>query len=490
MTKRFIKAVALLCLIGLISSLALSCKKDEEDEADGSEVSTEVSNNGNSEAEYVYEQDVPKKNYDGAKIRILCSTQMQQFMVDDFAPIQTVRQAVRTRNVRTEELYNVELEYETINGNGSNSDQFAAQIRNSVLADAQNYDIVIPQSYYGTALATEGLYYNLSNSEYIKWEKPWYYQSINEQCEIYGQTYFLASAYLMDKLVLSEVVFYNAKIGADNGISEEELYSKVIDGKWTLDVMLEYMSRAKSDDCYGCVTFLHGIRGLIIGSDTPFVTKDNTGELKVSYYTPHLVNVFQKVYDFAHSDEQAVKFSSEDEGVLEEFEKGNSLFSISYMMSVPEAVSYGESEVDYIILPMPKFTEGQTNYITDVQRWELISVPTNANTERACIVLDALSYYTYEKVVPVMFEDLLGSRWAKDPNAAKIIEIIRQSIHYDFTSIFQSQMAKIYSGENSLTYLISNEDSGISTWWGSKGTMFSDYLDALIADYYELSLQQ
>lgn len=491
MKKTFIRVIAFVCILSLLSAFMVACKSDKTDETDDVDIAnTNASNNEDDEEEYVYEQDVPKKDYNGAKIRILCSTQMQQFMVNDVAPVQVVRQAVRTRNILTEDLYNVKLEYVPIDGNGGNSDQFAAEIRNSVLSDTQNYDLVIPQSYYGTALATEGLYYNFADSAYIKWDKPWYYQKINEQCEIYGQTYFLASAYLMDKLILSDVVFYNAEMGKNHGISENELYSKVLEGKWTIDTMLEYMKCVDGDEYFGCVTFQHGIRALMIGSDTPFVMKDNTGELKMSYYSPHLIDVFQKVYDFAHGNEQRVKFSSEDEGILREFENGNSLFSITHMMSVPEAVTYGESDVDYIILPMPKFSEEQVNYITDVQRWELVSIPTNADVERACLVLDALSYYTYDELVPVMFEDLLGARWARDPNAAEIIEIIRQSIHYDFTSIFQSQMSKIYTGENSLVYLINNKDSGISEWWGSKGSMFGDYLDALILDYYELSLQQ
>lgn len=478
MIRQFILWICILCMLIPLAG----CKKGNDVSA-GTEEQTGASMGGSGS----YEESAPKRNWNGSEFKILCTLQTEQFF-QDTSEIDTLRSAVVDRNKAVEDMYNVTIKYTSIDGNGSNEVNFATTVRTACLSGgADGYDLVIPQSYYGVALGLEGLYYNFHNSEYLNLGKSWYYQSINEQCEVYDQTYFLASAFLMDKLSAAEVVYYNVDIGDRYGISEKELYQLVIDGKWTVEALKTYAAHTEgAPDIKGVVSSTHGIRGMMIGCDTPFVSKDSSGNLKMSYYTYHLTDVFDEVYSFFNHN--SFVEAKDLDANLKDFPDGRAMFALTYIHSMMEAGNL-DAEVDYMILPMPKYNEAQKKYITDVQRWELVSVPISADAERACIVLDALSYYTDANVIPLYWNNLLGLRFSRDVRAGEIVRLIRDSIYFDFTAVFQFETKKIYSGSPgfpNLPVLVMNKQNELTSWWETNGENYQGLLDALMIKYEEL----
>ena len=483
--KAFLKrALAMLFVLCLLLG-AVACTKDDNS------VESNTGNVGNTagDGEFVYADAAPDRDYGGAEFRILCTMQTQQFF-DESSHIDAVKSAVVKRNQLVSNLFNIQIKYTAEDGNGANEVGFAASVRNACLAGSSDdtYDLVIPQTYYGVALGIEGLYYDFNDSEYLMRDKEWYYESINEQCEIEDQTYFLATTFLMDKTTAAEVVYYNVDLGEEHGIDEEEIYDEVIAGTWTVDKLQTYAANAAgNENIKGVVSSSHGIRGMMIGCDTPFAEKDRDGKYQITYYNNHLVDVFDKVFSFFNKNEY-VEAKDLDMN-LDMFPDGDTIFAITYVHSMLESNNI-DSAVDFTILPMPKFSEEQENYITDVQRWELVSVPAPADAERACIVLDALSYYNNEELMPVYWESLLGVRFARNDKASKIVDMIRNSIYYDFTAVFQIETKKIYAGSagmpNAAT-LILNGQNELASWWGQYGPMFPELVEALRLKYSELA---
>ncbi len=483
--KAILKQTVLwLCLACMLLSL-VACGK-EKDPSVGTEVPTEEESRQPEEAGS-YEELAPSRNWNGDEFKILCTLQTEQFF-KDVSSIDTLRSEVFKRNLAVETMYNIKIEYVSIDGNGANEAGFATEIRKAALAGGDGgYDLVIPQSYYGVAMGLEGLYYNFNNSEYLNLDESWYYQSINEQCEIHDQTYFLASAFLMDKLSAAETVYYNVDIGESFGIDENVLYQQVIDGKWTIEALEGYAARVGDDpELKGIVSSSHGVRGMLIGCDTPYVSKQEDGTLLMSYYTPHLTDVFDKVYAFFNNN--SFVEAKDLDANLGDFPNGKAMFALTYIHTMMENNNLDKA-VDYMILPMPKYDEAQQTYITDVQRWELVSVPYQADTERACIVLDALSYYTDHDMIPVYWNTLLGTRFSRDDRAGEIVNLIRDSIYFDFTAIFQVETKKIYSGSPgfpNLPTLIMNKQNELTSWWQENGANYQGLLDALVIKYEEL----
>ena len=475
-----------LCMCSIILSAA-SCKKSSGD-SEGSNGTTQTGGNSGQESDTgtPYEDTVKGIDYGNSTFRILCSTELQGFY-EDTHEIESIKKSVVDRNEKVQNLLNIELDYDAISGNTGNQTVFATTIRTSNYSGDNVYDLVIPQSYYGVALGLEGCYFNYMNSDSVRWDEPWYYQDVNDKCQIYGQTYFLASAFLMDKIQAAMVAWYNVGLGEQFGLSVDDLYQRVFDGEWTFED-LDELSRVveNNEGVYGAVSVWHGIRALLIAQDTPFVTVSDSGDVSLSYYNQHLESVFSRVYSFVNENPNVYAMDSGNEAV-ELFPQGQSLFALSYV-GLMASSDYMNSDLDYTLLPMPKYDAEQENYITDVQRWDLVSVLSNADTERACVVLDALSYYSYTDVVPEFWDHLLGSRFARDPMVPDVLEIVRQSINIDFSAIYQTQMDAVYSGKNSITRLIFDRSNTLSSWWADKQIGLGDMLDSLLVQYYELSV--
>ncbi|MGM9684148.1 MAG: hypothetical protein ACI3XQ_11185, partial [Eubacteriales bacterium] len=311
-----------------------------------------------------------------------------------------------------------------------------------------------------------------------------YYSEVNDKCEIYGQTYFLASSFLMDKISAAMVMWYNVDIGNSLHIPLDELYDCVMKNEWTLEKLNQYSALTAGSENYGMVSSWHGVRALMIGENTPFVTVTEEGDVELTYYNEHLESVFSKVYAFINNNDYV--FASRDNEGLGMFTSAKSLFAASYVgfMSSGENMN---TEIDYTLLPIPKYDLDQENYITDVQRWDLVSVMKVADADRACIVLDALSYYSLEGVIPTYWDTLLGYRFGRDEFVPKILDIVRNTITFDFSAIYQTQMYAVYSGKRSTTELIFSESNTIASWWDEYDEAIEDRLSSLLIQYYELS---
>ena len=477
-------------LAGLMLAGTVGCAKKNPSAPETSgetEPSTELSSSSS------YEDSVPKKNYNLETFRVLCTQEMDPFFDEEKSYIDTVKQAVLRRNNLTCSLYGIDLRYVSMSGNSGGANAFAAKVRAICNGGDDSYDLVLPQARYGVPIGVEGLYFDFNESDAIRWEESWYYQNINSNCTILDQTYFLASAYLMDKIYAAEVVLFNVDLGASYNISVDDIYTAVNDGTWTLEMLNRYASvvpestDASGQKIWGCVMGGHGVRGLLIGCDTPFVTKEND-KLKVTYYNDHLIGAYDLVNQFVNQNFY-VKCDDTD-AILQEFIKGNSLFAISYIGMMGEEGNLN-SEVDFSILPVPKYNAEQQDYITDVQRWELVSVPKTADSERACLVLDALSYYSYTELLPTYWKYVSGSKLTRDPQVEKIVEKIRSSITYDFCAIYQVEMGEIYLGSDSLSNSIRRGGTeGISSWWGRIGPSSDQWFDALCLKFEALANQK
>ena len=484
--KRFVRWLTA-GLAGILLVGAVGCGKKTEEPPEGTSGVTEEATTA---AAGSYEESVPKRDYENAIFRVLCSTEMDPFFDDEKAYIDKVKEAVLRRNEMTCSLYNVDVRYTSMSGNYAGADAFAAKIRAICNGGDDAYDLVLPQARFGVPLGLEGLYYDFSESESLQWEQPWYYQNINENCTVMEQTYYLASAYLIDKIFAAEVVLYNVDLGNRYGISVDTLYDAVRNGTWTIgmlrDCAAEVPVSADSSEqaVWGCVMGGHGVRALLVGCDTPFVTKED-GRLKVTYYNDHLVAAYDLVNAFVN---QSPYVGCDDtDALLQCFINGSSLFAVTYLGMMGEESNL-TSEVDFSILPIPKFSENQTAYITDVQRWEMVSVPVTAEAERACLVLDALSYYSYTELLPTYWSYVVGTKLTRDPRVKEIVETIRASITYDFCAVYQVEMGEIYLGTDSLSNSIRRGGTeGISSWWGRLGPSSDQWFDALCLKFEELA---
>ena len=107
---------------------------------------------------------------------------------------------------------------------------------------------------------------------------------------------------------------------------------------------------------------------------------------------------------------------------------GRCLFTIYPLNSVK---TLRQSDVDFGILPYPKFDEAQEGYYS--VNWSgLMCVPaTIADPEFVGKVIQAMSVFSHDTVQPAYFNVLLTEKLARDADSIEMLDIIFGGIVYD-----------------------------------------------------------
>lgn len=340
------------------------------------------------------------------------------------------------------------------------------------------YDIVIPQSYYGSPLALEGCYYNLRESDYIHWDQPWWLPGINDNATVLGQTYFAAGAYTIDKIWGMLAVFFNKNMLTDYGINID-LYQKVREGKWTLDDLFALAEMIETEGKYSLVADIHGVRAMLYGCDIPITKKDENDGISIVYYTEKLSSVYDRLYNGLNGTTYATTMAN-DGLTKDAFVKGDVLFLVTYVGRMAND-DMRNAEFEYGVIPVPKYTEGQQAYISSNVRWEMMSVMSNAETERACIILEALNYASYNYVIPAFWESGLQKRYSRDPETIEMLNMIRNTVQFDFVEIFSGEFKSMHDRLPNM--LVKKDAMGVSSWWQQNSVVYSNALSNLFTQY-------
>ena len=241
-------------------------------------------------------------------------------------------------------------------------------------------------------------------------------------------------------------------------------YEYVKNGEWTVDVMMGMADAANqdingdgvttNDDQFGVESSVkeHFLR-MIFGSGIALITQDENGypvfdlpsdELAVTKMQ-HILDVSSHGgwYKTTNSD-----FNSTDPMMAGTFRNGRCLFVTSNPNSLPGMRDY---EFDFGFVPVPKYDAAQERYYAPSFGAELSVLPVSFDVSRADyagMLLEAMSFYTQQNVVPQYIETLVKTKYARDAESAEMFTIIFDSIYFDFgINAWQEQVAvKLLSG--------------------------------------------
>lgn len=475
-----------LCLTMLLSVLA-SCKKENGDTQTTTEKPTDT---GSGEvAGTSYEDLLPDVDYDDAKVNILTSTQLQSFYIYDDGSKLAYSQDVLRRNKLVEERYGVRLNYTAKDGNFGGSELFTTAIRSSYVNGEGAYDIVIPQGYFGVLLALEGCYYDQNRSQYLHLDEDWYYQYINEVCELDGKLFFSAGAYIMDKTSAAYGIYVNQTMFSQLVDGEIDLYQKAREGKWTYEDMITYADGIAADmnhddlmdanDRYALVGST--LQPFFTGCDIQSVEWKEDGSPSLIFYGDRLINVFDKLYAMVNAKGGGYLTGTAVEA-RKIFTGGKALF-LAGAVSEMSLDHFADMTDTFLLLPTPKYNEAQEHYCTAFQRNDLQMILANTDTDRASIILEALNYQTDQVLIPSYWESILLKRLAEDNNMREMMRLIRASATLDFANIFSKQIGSIYGKP---AELIKTKSNTLTSWWEDAGATVAEQLPKLVADYKKL----
>lgn len=287
-----------------------------------------------------------------------------------------------------------------------------------------------------------------SSIPHLSLDQPWWNPDATSVYNILDKQVALAGNMTLTAISRAVCMVFNKDIWKTYGNADINLYDLVTDNKWTLDKYLEISHMVKKDlngdgvmdaqDLYG-LNMGRGFKGYIAsflaGSGMNFTEKNADGE---NIFTLHqnerglglmfkLVDALSDDGYYYNEDTTCHSFMPADF-----FKNSHALFT----QGVPHDIyKLRDMQDDIGILPMPKYDENQEKYYAAAWGgavWTLSKTFDMEKAEYLGTALEAMSFATYRDIIPVYKEVALKTKTARDNESEKMLDIIFDSIYFDF----------------------------------------------------------
>ncbi len=346
----------------------------------------------------------------------------------------TMDDAIWRRECAVENALGVEITYEYYTDNIA---YVAPHIKRVVNAGEDAYDQIFLHCIYAVAdLAADNCFYNLDDLPNIDMEAEWWNKTQMDTLRLGENTYFAINDFMIP---CPYVITFNREMIANMDLWDP--YQLVYDGKWTLD---RFASLAKevSDDTNGdgdyTIEDQYGITvhesskyaSFLIGSHQPIAARNDTdGRIELTLNTPKtqtIIEVFKDLMD--HNAIWTKGGLNQPPETTLTMDSGRVLF---YLDSLAGIEILRDCEVEYGILPYPKYDEEQEQYAS--LDWGGLSAVLTTITEPEMVgaVMELLAWESANDVIPAYYDRTLQGKLARDPDAVKMLDLMFDTITYD-----------------------------------------------------------
>jgi len=434
-------------------------------------------------------------DFDGETIRIMHRMEWdiwEQEIAVESEIGEVVNDAIYNRNKSVEDRLNVNIQPIPSAGGypWQDNDFFNNTVRNSVLAGSDDYDLIAGYAYFIPVLATEGLLYNWNSVKYISPEKEWWCAGYNDQMTIDGKLYFITGDIALTMLKNMFVIYYNKDVVKNLGL--EDMYAVAFNGDFTLDKIAEIIKGIYMDMDGSGVPNDKDMYGFAIGTgnpvdvfynafDQPIIQKDREGIPQIVLNSQKTIDIVDKLYGFF--------FENQDVFAIDENLAGNRIYNMfieNRLLFMPAMLHTSESlrsvDIDYGILPYPKWNKDQPAYYTTAQNsYSLFSIPiTCRKTDAVGATVEALCAESYRKVTPAYYEIALKQKYSRDEETSRMLDLIRAGMTFDFGVLNSISMDNI---QNIFRNLMTGKSRDFVSEYEKGAAVYQSQLDKLIEGY-------
>lgn len=494
-----IRRIFLGCLAALMlfSSIGLCACTNDEGKDKTTTTAADAGNNttGPIEESTPYEGDDLPDKFDFADdaIDVLYwdDTEHTEFIADDMTG-NALNDAIYQRNNTVESRLGIEINFVPCNGNSKNITNFVNTVEK---ADPDTIDVVASYSRTVAILATKGFLSDLSASEYINFDKPWWPKSLVEEATIEGGLYFASGDISTNLLYMMYAVVMNKDLAEDHQIPS--VYELVDSYQWTIDKLIELTTGVYYDDDgdqkkgagdkFGFVVSTIHTDPFWYGMGLSYINHDKDGNLVIS---DSFGSGKEKAHDVINKMLQLLYGSNDgfygNTGTMgrDIFGAGRSLFLSDRGPQVAE-VKLRDADFKYTLLPTPMYNTAQKKYITTLAfPYTMYGIPSNASESTKLMAdafIECMASESYRQVTPALFERVMKLQYADSDDDSRMYDIIREGVTFELGRIYCDDLGG-YPYK-----LFRDSISGNSNTWSStcevKGQIISQFLDALVANF-------
>ena len=443
MKKRLTSVLCLVLALLMLPALVACGDANGNDGKKTTEKTTDrVVNPGETEdPELHLYDDLPEGEFDGKEFKILNSNSDWGLVAMDAEGIGTpVDNAIFTRNRYLEENLDIEIQVTQLDYHGVKN-----TIANQVSGNLYEYDICYNEGWKHMELVQQGTFKSVRGYEqYLDFSKPWWYDDVMSDITLSDNLYLIAGDMNM---MLNDSLWcmaFNKDTIARYDL--ESPYDLVEEGEWTYEALYEMTQKTLSDGKYGLVSHIAFASAMIVGADLTFTTRNEDGVVSRNILGERFTTVYQDMVEKFFTDNKmggeygirtaydsdnykANNFPANEFNHHNIFTAGNSTFHAGTVGDM--RVYMPSSEIEYGILPIPKYNKDQKQYISYVYRaGSMCGLPANIDSqsegtlERVCTVMEWMCAYSYKVVRPVYYEVILYGRISRQPEAVEMLKVI------------------------------------------------------------------
>ncbi len=355
-------------------------------------------------------------------------------------------------------------------------DQHAGDLANFVLAGDDTYDVAFPSIARAATFAQGGVSTDLYSLDYFDIDSGVWSKMFCDEVEWGGKLYFAAGHISINSYQAVRAFYFNKNLHTEYKL--DDIYTLVRDGRWTLDVVRE-MAAAVSKDLNGDsemkamddrwgMAWQSSISGLSMfyGSDARITEKNSDKIPELTLGDSHSQEVFEKIQSMmAETD---VFCLGDGPDMKTTFKEGRS-FLYTEVLGVVEQMR--DSNIEFGIVPAPKYDEAQEEYIQFIDDWCVSPavIPITAkNLERSGFLIQLLAETGLEYIKPAYYDVCLTAKYARDEDSVEMLDIIvsnfrlDNAVLYNWGGIF-SKLVPAFTQGDGLASLVAGSRSAVES---------------------------
>ncbi|MDD2269625.1 MAG: hypothetical protein PHY15_08825 [Eubacteriales bacterium] len=495
MKRKHLSLLASLLTVLFVLPIMVSCGGDETSSTSNTSAVSQIVSEESTSSRKDVKDNLPVKDFGGRDFVIFCRTEHKYEFAESETATDFINDVIQKRNDIVEDRFGVNIKTFDVIGNWGPHTDFFTTLRSHLQSGEDEYQLVAGYAAIIPAMISEGIFQNWKDIDYIDLDQPWWSSDLNDELTINNKLFLLTGDISITLWENMCAMFYNKTLAKDATLPD--LYELVRDGEWTYDKMTEYARLATKDDGNGVVgkedTF-----GYISAKTTQVDIYQDAFDLSVTQKNSQGVPEFtmnnQKtsqavtmLYDFlCQSDYTYTDFTTTVETTADQeqytmFGEGRALF-------IPARLQWGEYinqyQIEYGILPMPKFDVEQTSYYSSsIDNFSMVAVPyTVQDTEFVGIITEALCAESYRNVVEDYYQTILRSRYVNDQGSAEMIDIIRDGLKFNFGYIYSYTLGW---PAHQINICINNNNADFTSLWQASEDIFKNNLEDHLKIYLD-----
>ena len=352
-----------------------------------------------------------------------------------------VNNAIYKRNAKLSSIYSVNFE-QIESGKRDCLDDFIKVISSG--------DTTVHATYLGltdaATAAQRGYLHDITKLDNINLEGEWWTQSLNKAWSIGNKQYFATGAITTIDDQAIRTMFFNKEIIAEHSL--KTIYDLVYDNEWVYEKFFEYSEIAYKDDGDGQVS-LADTFGACAQNTLGFMMTMGSGEMLASkdaddYPVIAATSAATRFIDVVTYLTEKIAgnkaiYQGDDQVIRDIFGNNQSLFYAEVLMHAQTMrLNY---DVDFGIIPMPKYNSDQDNYYqySTGRNTTVVAFPNTAtgdDLDMGTFVIEAMAIESVNTVKPAYYDICLKGRYAGDAKDVDMLDIVTTSVATDYAEIY------------------------------------------------------